>query len=55
MITLTIIATFLIMMALCLIMGLFMEFGWAIFIIADIIIAVKFICWLLTPKKKDKQ
>ena len=55
MITLTIIAVFLITIALCMIMGLFMEFGWAIFVIADIAIAVKFICWLFTPKKKNEQ
>ena len=51
MITLTIIAAFILMLILCVILGAFMEFGWILFIIIDIAIAVKFLCWLFSDKK----
>lgn len=55
MITLTILAVFIFMMAIYLIAGLFTEFGLALFVIADIAIAVKFLCWLFKPKNKNNK
>ena len=52
MITLIIIIAFILMLALCGIVGLFINYGWALFVIADIAIAVKFLCWLFGSKNK---
>lgn len=54
MITLTIIAAFIFMLALCGIVGAFMEYGWVLFVIADIAIAVKFISWLFGNKNNTQ-
>ena len=54
MITLTIIAAFIFTLVLCGIIGAFMEFGWVLFVIADIAIAVKFLSWLFGSNKKTQ-
>lgn len=52
MITLTILAVLIFMLVVYFIAGIFTEFGLAIFVIADITIAVKFLTWLFKPKNK---
>ena len=55
MITLFILAVLLVSIATYFLLSLLIGYGWAIFIVADIIVAIKVLCWIFKPKKKKTE